>query len=90
MALTSLRRNCVYWVIQFSIQIVVNFVFLFTMATAIIVNVFCRLICCCNFCLCKMRPEEVAKITLHDDSRSVRYIANALNLAKCTVHDALR
>ena len=68
-----------------------DFVFLVTMATAIIVNAFRKLICCCNLCLCKMRPEEMVKIVaLHDDGRSMCYIANALNFAKSTAHDSLR
>lgn len=37
-----------------------------------------------------MRPEDTAKIVgLSEDGRSVRYIANHLNIAKSTVQDAL-
>jgi IS30 family transposase len=37
-----------------------------------------------------MRSENIVKVVaLNEDGRSVRYIANLLNIAKSTVHDAL-
>ncbi|PSN40529.1 hypothetical protein C0J52_12263 [Blattella germanica] len=38
-----------------------------------------------------MRPEDVARaVTLNDNERSVHYIANALNMSRSTVHDAIK
>ncbi|PSN40345.1 hypothetical protein C0J52_18460 [Blattella germanica] len=38
-----------------------------------------------------MRPEDVARaLALNDDGHSVRYIANALNMPRTTVHDAIK
>jgi hypothetical protein len=37
-----------------------------------------------------MRLKNIAKVvTLNEDGRSVRYIADLLNIAKSSVHDAL-
>ncbi|PSN41338.1 hypothetical protein C0J52_20650 [Blattella germanica] len=39
----------------------------------------------------KMRPEDVARaVALTDYGRSVRYIANALNMPRSTVYDAIK
>ncbi|KAJ4439301.1 hypothetical protein ANN_07423 [Periplaneta americana] len=38
-----------------------------------------------------MRPEDVARaVALYDDGRSVRYIANVMNMARSTTHDAIK
>lgn len=38
-----------------------------------------------------MRPEDVARaVALYDDGRSVRYIANVMNMARSTIHDAIK
>ncbi|KAJ4446507.1 hypothetical protein ANN_13203 [Periplaneta americana] len=38
-----------------------------------------------------MRPEDVARaVALYDDGRSVRYIANVMNMAGSTNHDAIK
>ncbi|KAJ4428461.1 hypothetical protein ANN_24498 [Periplaneta americana] len=37
-----------------------------------------------------MRPEDMARaVALYDDGRSVRYIANVMNMARSTTHDAI-
>ncbi|KAJ4439142.1 hypothetical protein ANN_15099 [Periplaneta americana] len=38
-----------------------------------------------------MRPEDVARaVALYNDGRSVRYIANVMNIARSTTHDAIK
>ena len=38
-----------------------------------------------------MLPEDVARaVALYDDGRSVRYIANVMNMARSTTHDAIK
>ncbi|KAJ4444234.1 hypothetical protein ANN_06025 [Periplaneta americana] len=38
-----------------------------------------------------MRPEDVARaVALYDDGRSVRYIANVMNMARSTTRDAIK
>ncbi|KAJ4439574.1 hypothetical protein ANN_07701 [Periplaneta americana] len=39
----------------------------------------------------EMRPEDVARaVALYDDGCSVRYIANVMNMARSTTHDAIK
>ncbi|KAJ4443681.1 hypothetical protein ANN_05356 [Periplaneta americana] len=39
----------------------------------------------------EMRPEDVARaVALYNDGRSVRYIANVMNIARSTTHDAIK
>ncbi|KAJ4447464.1 hypothetical protein ANN_09471 [Periplaneta americana] len=38
-----------------------------------------------------MRPEDVARaVALYNDGRSVRYIANVMNMTRSTTHDAIK